>query len=358
VPKLNLTDLTVQRLSAGTYYDKKTPAFGIRVGSNRRTWIVVKGERRTKIRLGHYPSMSLADARKRAFVVLGSPLEQKPQIAFLEAKDAFLAEGRWRASTKRVVTSNLQRFTWKRNVDKITHADIIDVLDAIKGPSARAHALKDLRALFAWCIPRYLSVSPCVGITAQAGKARDRILEPDELLAVWAACEGTFGTIVKLLILTGQRKMEIGTLTQQQVQEDRIIIPSHVAKNGREHTFPIGVRTRSLLPMGGISFLFRASDGEACYNGYTYHLKLLQKASRTANWTLHDLRRTYVSLHAQIGTPIHVAEKLVNHVSGTFGGVRGIYDRYSYWDEMVDATKRYERHVLALVEGSSRKRVI
>lgn len=46
-----------------------------------------------------------------------------------------------------------------------------------------------------------------------------------------------------------------------------------------------------------------------------------------------------------------MAEKLVNHVSGTFGGVRGIYDRYSYWDEMVEASKRYEEHILRILEG-------
>lgn len=113
----------------------------------------------------------------------------------------------------------------------------------------------------------------------------------------------------------------------------------------------MGTRALSLIPDGRLGYPFKTADSEGFYNGYTYHLKLLHKAGKTAGWTLHDLCRTFVSLHAQIGAPIHVAEKLVNHVSGTFGGVRGIYDRYSCWDEMVEATKRHEKHVLALVEG-------
>lgn len=352
VPKLNLTDLTVQRLSPGTYYDVKTPAFGIRVGSNRRTWIVVKSERRIKVRLGHYPAMSLAEARKRAFIVLGSPLHEKPKISFPDAKKAFLAQGRWRANTKKVMESNLRKFSWKRTVDKIDHGDIMEVLDAIKGPGARAHAFKEIRAFFNWCLPKYLAASPCAGITVPQQPSRDRILDPEELRAIWNACEGTLGTIVKLLILTGQRKMEIGSLRRDQIGDDKITIPAEVAKNGREHVFPIAALARSLIPEGGEGYLFQATGSEDMYNGYTYHLKALQKASRTANWTLHDLRRTFVSTHAQIATPIHVAEKLVNHVSGTFGGVRGIYDRYSYWDEMVAASERYEARIIGILKAA------
>lgn len=40
--------------------------------------------------------------------------------------------------------------------------------------------------------------------------------------------------------------------------------------------------------------------------------------------------------------PIHVVEKLLNHVSGSLGGVTGVYNRYHYLDEKRDACKRYE----------------
>ena len=51
----NFTDLAVQKLPPGTYFARRPPAFGIRVGKNRRTWIVTKGKNRTKVTLGHYP---------------------------------------------------------------------------------------------------------------------------------------------------------------------------------------------------------------------------------------------------------------------------------------------------------------
>lgn len=61
--KISLTDMGVQKLTAGTYFDARTPAFGIRVGKHRKTWIATKGKDRRVITLGHYPTVSLSDAR-------------------------------------------------------------------------------------------------------------------------------------------------------------------------------------------------------------------------------------------------------------------------------------------------------
>lgn len=342
MPKMNLTDLAVQRLQSGIYYDQKTPSFGIRVGKNRRTWIVVKGERRTKVRLGHYPAMSLAEARKRALVTLGTPMQEKTPISFPTAVESFLELPRWRPGSKRVLQSSLRHFSWKRNINKITHEDVVQALDAIKGKSARAHALKDIRTFFNWCVPRYLSASPCAGIKMETQKSRDRILTHEEIKAIWNACEGTFGDIVKLLLLTGQRKLEIGLLTSHQVKDDMIDLPPEVTKNGRAHAFPIGPLAKSLLPKRE-GYLFRSSKNpNEPYNGYTFHLKQLQKVSETSGWVIHDLRRTYATLHAQLGTPIHVIEKSLNHVSGSLSGVAGIYNRYNYQPEMREACTAYE----------------
>ena len=128
----NLTDLSVQKLPVGLHFDARLPSFGIRVGKQRRTWLVIKGNNRTKVRLGHYPAMSLQDARRKALVTLGSPMQERPQISFPEAVETFLALPRWRPSSKRVLQSSLRHFSWKRNVDKITHEDIVDHIDAVR----------------------------------------------------------------------------------------------------------------------------------------------------------------------------------------------------------------------------------
>ncbi len=67
MPKLHMTDVVVLRLKAcGTYYDQTTPAFGIRVGKNRKTWFVIRGSERLRTNIGRYPQIGLADARKEA----------------------------------------------------------------------------------------------------------------------------------------------------------------------------------------------------------------------------------------------------------------------------------------------------
>jgi integrase len=68
-------------------------------------------------------------------------------------------------------------------------------------------------------------------------------------------------------------------------------------------------------------------------------------------WTLHDLRRTFATMHAEIGTPIHVTEKLLNHSSGTLSGVAGIYNRHTYLEEMRAAVTNYDAHLTHLLNS-------
>ena len=69
----------------------------------------------------------------------------------------------------------------------------------------------------------------------------------------------------------------------------------------------------------------------------------------TGPYTLHDLRRTFATIHAKIGTPIHVTEKLLNHVSGTISGVAAVYNRHSYMDEMRTAVAEYDAYLEKLI---------
>ncbi len=351
----NFTDLSIRALPPGTHFDPKTPAFGIRIGKNRKTWLVVKGPRDKRVQtiLGHYPALSLQDARKKALVALGSPLAPQDAPTYPEALEAFLAQDRWRLRSKKVLVSSLRHFTWKRPIDKITHEDVAAALDAIKTKSARAHALKDIRTFFNWCIPRYLSASPAAGLKMPSLKARDRVLSDDELRRVWIAAGQIgypFGTIVQLLILTGQRKSEIGSLRWDWINNDRISLPASVTKNAREHSFPIGKMVSSMLSSNSRgSLLFTATGTQSPYNGYAFHMKQLLKASKTSDWTLHDLRRTFATGLAALNVPIHVTEKLLNHVSGTTGGLVGVYQRHSYWPEQVAALKAWEEKVQLLV---------
>ncbi len=173
---------------------------------------------------------------------------------------------------------------------------------------------------------------------------------------MWSAATqigAPFGRIVQLLILTGQRKSEIGELTWSYISEDTVALPSAITKNGHEHTFPLGDVAKSLLPKRGEGYLFRATGSEERYNGYYYHLKKLQEISETSGWTLHDLRRTFATNLSALGVPIHVTEKLLNHRSGTLNGVAAIYNRHAYMDEMRQAIKQWELHLTDLLARSS-----
>ena len=66
------------------------------------------------------------------------------------------------------------------------------------------------------------------------------------------------------------------------------------------------------------------------------------------DWTLHDLRRTAATGMAKSGIAPHVVERVLNHVSGSFGGVAGVYNRFQYLDEMRHALEAWELHMIAV----------
>ena len=238
-----LTDLTVRTLPEGLHLDARLPSFGIRVGKRRKTWIVIKGKNRTKVSLGHYPAMSLADARKRAMVELSKPPSAASETAVMPSYPEALAEfhaihvANLRPRSAYQLSRNLTRhFQWTKPLDQITHQDVLTALDGIEARSQRAHALKDIRTFFNWCIPRYLKSSPCIGIKKSTQKPRDRVLADDELCKVWNRAREIgypYGTIVLLLILTGQRLGEIAGLRWEWIEEGTVTFPGEITKNAR-----------------------------------------------------------------------------------------------------------------------------
>ena len=149
------------------------------------------------------------------------------------------------------LSRNLTRhFQWTKPLDQITHQDVLTVLDAIEARSQRAHALKDIRTFFNWCIPRYLKSSPCIGIKKPAQKPRDRVLADDELCKVWNRAQEIgypYGTIVQLLILTGQRLGEIAGLRWEWIGEGTVTFPGEITKNARASRIPLGAMAHRII---------------------------------------------------------------------------------------------------------------
>jgi integrase len=181
--------------------------------------------------------------------------------------------------------------------------------------------------------------------------ARERVLTNDELACVWqAAGDHTFGKIVKLLILTGQRRGEISQLRRNMIGKDTIMLPAALCKNRRSHNFPLGALARTFLDhdLSPEEYFFKGRGKTTPFDGWSKCKPKLEERSGVKDWTLHDLRRTFASGLAPLGVGIPVIERLLNHVSGSFGGIVGVYQRYDYMPEMRDAISKWEHHVQSL----------
>lgn len=206
-----------------------------------------------------------------------------------------------------------------------------------------------------WCVRHGLLETSPVPALQFSTKSRSRILTDQELRTVWhrAVEEGyPYGTIVQLLILTGQRRGEIVGLQRNWIGKDTISFPAGFCKNKREHVIPLGAEARRIfetMPEEGELIFPARGNPEATFSGWSKAKAQFDAPLHISTYTLHDLRRTFSSQLAALGTPIHVTEKLLNHVSGTLSGVAGVYNRYSYATEMRSAILAYETQLKALI---------
>jgi integrase len=371
--RLHLTELAVRALKPKPgkqfkSWDTSTPGFGVLVSERSKSWIVMHGERRALKVIGRYPDVPLSAARAEAKRILasGSLAHAAARVVrFDVAMDEFLAdaEQRNRATTfrdyKRLITKHFD--FGSAPLPGITPQDVLRRLDRLKEtPSEQRHALVAMKVFMSWCARRfYVTSSPCERLQTPGALApRERVLTDAELANVLSQARKTpypFGAIVELLILTGQRRGEIAALRWDWIDDKTktITLPSSITKNKRPHTFPYGAMAAAVIgtiPSLG-DYLFPAARSNVAgrpttiFNGWGKPKAALDKACPIAPWTLHDLRRTFATNLAAIGTPVHVTEKLLNHISGTVSGVAAIYNRHAYMDEMRVAISAWENRL-------------
>ncbi len=222
------------------------------------------------------------------------------------------------------------------------------------GPVARNRSRASLSAFFNWAISDgMIEANPVTGTAkADEGGSRERVLTEAELGAVWAALPPDhFGDIVRLLMLTGQRREEIGGLRWSEVDlgRDLIVLPPARTKNKRQHEVPLSRQARAILERQGQrqgrEFVF--GYGAGSFSGWSKHKGRLD-AHVDASFRLHDLRRTAATMMAELGVLPHVVEAVLNHVSGHRAGVAGIYNRAVYEQAMREALQRWADHVTAI----------
>lgn len=281
------------------------------------------------------------------------------------------------------------RPAWKaRDIKTIAKRDVVDLLDKIAdrgAPESAARVRAILSKFFNWCVDRdIVGASPVPrGSTARQGSSRERVLRDDEIRLLWLACDEAgwpFGPLVKLLLLSAQRRNEVAHAEidefSMQGNDQQWVIPEKRAKNGQEHVVPLPALVLQIidaLPKVGQKFLL-STTGETPISGFSKAKKIIDAemialAKREAGecgadpeevklepWTFHDLRRTAASGMARLGFPVHVVEAVINHKSGAIQGVAKIYNRYDYLEEKRRALIAWADLVQRIVSANATKR--
>ena len=371
-------------------WDDALPGFGLRIRNGRATWIVQYkiGSRHRRITLGTTEMLTADQARngwktdaggkhdgaakimtnaRDGFDAAVSRVSRRKQVAntldtsiasYLKAKEAVLRPRTYLESKRHLIEH------WKPlhgfSLGAINKERVSLQLDGIargSGPVAANRARATLSAMFKWAIGKGLcDDNPVLGTNKrQESVPRERSLSDDEIVAVWAAApENDYGRIVRLILLTGCRRAEIGALRWSEIdlEKSTITLPEERTKNNTEHQIPLSdvalATLRGLAPREDRDFVFGLGRGG--YSGWSKAKRELDKSAKLKSpWTLDDLRRTVRTGMGQLGVLPHVAEAVLNHLPPKL--IRS-YDRNSYAVEKKAALDAWTHHIESIVSPS------
>jgi len=332
--------------------------------------------------LGLHGSITADEARDLAKKRAGDVADHRDPVAELEAKraeaarerqadantvdfvlDQFIARHVDKLRSAKTVTRSLEVYVrpriGRKSIYDVKRLDIVQLLDAIedadKAPTAD-RVLAYLRKAFNWYAARDEGFVPPIvkgmARTKPAERARTRALADDEIRSVWQALDSgelpaAFSNIVRALLLTAQRRDEIGLMQAEEVDGDTLIIPAGRYKTGLPNAVPLTAEALRWIGDRKAGFMFSTTEGKKPFSGWSKSKRALdaiiarqRKAAGLkpmAPWVLHDLRRTARSLMSRAGVSSDIAEMVLGH---KLAGVRGVYDRHSYAVEKRDALEK------------------
>lgn len=407
-----LTDITIRKLCANPpakrveHADggKNAGLFFITQPSGAASWAFryrASGATR-KLTLGSFPKLDLKGARRAADEARGriakgedpagqkaanrasakaerdgeTDLVEKVVEKFIE-RYAKAQTRDWR-ETERLLKKNAVEKWRGRRLSTITPPQIHDLLDEIAdrgAPIAANRVLAQLKVLGGWAVERgIIEKNPFEGIKAPAsekGRARERVLNDDELRIVWKATDSIgwpFGPIVRLLILTGARRDEVAQMEWREVDLDRAVwtLPAARSKNRREHAIPLSDMAldvlRALPRVDRSGFVF-TTNGKTPVSGFSKAKPALDRAMAELagegaqpipGWVLHDCRRSVATNLQKLGVRLEVTEAVLNHVSGSRAGIVGVYQKHDYAAEKRAALSAWAKRVEEIVDGAER----
>jgi integrase len=367
------------------YWDRKMPAFGLRVSQGgRKTWtLLYRHQRRLRrLTLGTYPILGIVDAREMARAKLADVQHGiDPAAMKREARDAdtfaalaerYLSEYakiHKRESSVREDEKMLRREllpAWgARKARDIARRDVIALVDGIaaRGAAIAANRVLALASkIFNFAVAKeVIEVNPAYRVP-KPGKERQRsrVLRDAEIIAAWGALDGesrNLAALFKVLLLTGQRRGEVVGMRWSEVdtQAGWWEIPGERTKNGRAHRVPLVGEALAILKAlrvgGEDGFVFPGHcKGHAFVNLAKPLARIIERAGVPA-FTIHDLRRTAATGMARAGVAPAVISRVLNHVSGGAGGSRitEIYNRHGYDAEKRAATLKWDRRLASIL---------
>lgn len=296
-------------------------------------------------------------------------------LAFSNYADRFASSCKgagWRTLVDRSLRLHLKPVLGSKPLPKITRPDIVTVFDRRPDEQIanRRNVVAVLRRLFRWAASRGdIQSSPMEGMeTPPPVRARNRWLRDSELASVWthmAACHRCCGPIVRLPIITGQRREEVMGLQWEELDRNACewSLPAERTKNDEPNTVPLNALAITELdnvargekwPRRGRVFPTSTGAGFTAYS--KGKAKLDQRLAEDAEgpilaWRLHDLRRTLATGFQRLGVRFEVTEAVLNHAGGSRSGVAGIYQRHDWRDEKRGALRDWNDHVVDLLRS-------
>jgi integrase len=386
------------------WFDADLRGFGYRIrndgGRVRGSWIVqykMRGRTR-RLKLGDAVKLKADEARKAATKALAAvTLGQDPQAAkeaerasgsrtlravageYLEMKELQVERNEYRASSYRVTKLYLTGKYFvplhSMPIADITVADVagrLNVINRESGTVTAGRARSALSSVFVWAMRQgYMGSNPhnpvAVTENPDEGVSRDLVLSDVELAHVWrAAGDDAFGKVIKLLILTGCRREEIGGLRWGEIDRDAgtITLPAERVKNRHEHVLPITPLAAEIInsipEQAERDHVFGARSANG-FNGWDAAKKALDQRlagklkGKSAGFRAHDIRRSLATWLGEHNVEPWTIESLLNHWSGSRRGIASVYNRAKHQKQVRVALSLWDDHLRSLIEGGERK---
>jgi integrase len=388
VQHFGLTDVAIKNLTRPDrgqveVWDPRIPGFGVRVShAGTKAFVLVYrfNGRPRRLTLGRYPTLKLADARELANDALRALAhDEDPAAKKVKARRSAAADGfegfvsrfvemyarpknRSAGETERLLRREFVSAWGNRPIGEIGKHDVLSVLDGlmrVEKHTTANRSLAAIRKLFNWAVERgMLEQSPCTGIRAPAKSVkRERVLTDNELAIVWASARQMgypYGHLVHLLLLTAQRLGEVAGMRWADIDRESAMwsLSGEQTKSARMHEVPlsgIALKIIATIPRVSDELVFPARGRDNVISGFSKWKVQLDDAAGIGEWRTHDLRRTAATGLARLKVAPHVIERILNHTTGTLGGVAGIYNRFQYLPEMRAGLELWAEHIATVV---------